>query len=77
MTVPSMLEASAQSDENIKTRVYLGGPKCEIAKSKSHHLRGRSGKIIRDRGKSSNFISENRHISYTTRPKYQPRQYAF
>lgn len=35
-----MLEASAQSDEHVKTRVYLGGPECEIAKSKSHHLFG-------------------------------------
>jgi hypothetical protein len=34
MTVPSMLEASAQGDENIKTRTYLEGPKCEIAKTK-------------------------------------------
>jgi hypothetical protein len=63
MTVPSMLEASAQSVENIKTRAYLGGPKCEIAKSKSHHLRGRSGKMIRYGGKSSNFLNENSQIS--------------
>lgn len=67
-----MLEASAQNDENVNTRVYLRGLKCEIAKSGSHHLRGRSGKMITDGGKNSNFINENRHISYTTRSKYQP-----
>jgi hypothetical protein len=68
-----MLEASAQNDENIKTRVYLRGPTCEIAKSKSNHLRWRSGKMIRDGGKSLNFISENRHISNTPKQKYQLR----
>jgi hypothetical protein len=73
MTVPQMLETSAQNDENVETRVYLGGPTCEIAKSKSHHLRRRSGKMIRDGDKISNFISKNRHISNTPKPKYQPR----
>ena len=46
MTVPEVLEASAQNDTNVKMRVYLGGPMCESAKSKSRHLRGRSGKNV-------------------------------
>jgi hypothetical protein len=51
-----MLEASAQNYENVKTRVYLGRRTCEIAKSKIHYLRERSGKMIRDGGKSSIFF---------------------
>ena len=72
MTVPEVLEASAQNDTNVKMRVYLGGPMCESAKSKSRHLRGRSGKKCSGmEAKVSNCISAIRHISYTT-PKYQP-----
>jgi hypothetical protein len=48
-----MLEASAQNAKSVKTRVFPGGPTCESAKTKVTICGGRSGKVIRDGGKSS------------------------